>query len=147
MIFKDAAGRDWLVRIDVNALRRIRDGIGVNFGDWSEIGTLLKRMHFDDLFVAEIAYFVVKPEIDSRKIDDTGFFAELYGDAIARAADSIQQGIVDFFRHPAIRAGVKAEIEATKALTQTLLTTGYGSESTRSPEGSESTPAPSPSPS
>jgi hypothetical protein len=33
MTFKDAAGREWLVRIDCNALRRIRDGLGINFGD------------------------------------------------------------------------------------------------------------------
>lgn len=144
MTFKDAAGREWLVRIDCNALRRIRDGLGVSFGDWKEIGELLKRMLFDDLFACEVAYLVVKPEADQRKIGEEGFFAEMHGDAIARASEAVERGLVDFFRDPAIRAGVKAEIEAIKAMMTAALTIpDSGPQSTSSPEGSESIPDPS----
>lgn len=145
MTFKDAAGREWLVRVDCNALRRIRDGLGVSFGDWKEIGELLKRLLFDDLFVCEVAYLIIKPEADKRTIGEEGFFAEMHGDAIASASEAVERGLVDFFRDPAIRAGVKAEIEAVKAMTTAALAipTDSGPQSTSSPEDSESIPDPS----
>ena len=144
MKFIDSLGREWFFRIDVNALRRIRDGMGVNFGNWSDIGEILKRMIFDDLFVAEIAYCALKPEIDTRKLSDTDFFAGVYGDAIDRACEAIQSGLSDFFRNPAIRAGIKAQAEQMRSLTQSLSKLS-GSESANSPGSSESTPGLTPS--
>ena len=144
MKFVDAQGREWFARIDVNALRRIRDGVGVNFGNWSDIGDILKRMIFDDLFVAEIAYCVLKPEIDQRKLDDASFFTGIYADATERACEAIQSGLSDFFRNPAIRAGIKAQTEAMRSLTESL-SKPSGSESANSPGSSESTPALTPS--
>lgn len=144
MKFIDSLGREWFVRIDVNALRRIRDGMGVNFGNWSDIGDILKRMIFDDLFVVEVAYCILKPEIDTRKLSDAEFFVGVHSDAIERVCDAIQSGLSDFFRNPAIRAGIKAQAAAIRSLTESLLKPS-GSESANSPGNSESTPAHIPS--
>jgi hypothetical protein len=70
----------------------------------------------------------------------------MHGDAIAAAAEAFERGMIDFFRNPAVRAGVKMEIESIRAVMRTALEPlDSGQPSTRSPEDSESSPGPSPS--
>lgn len=153
MKFTDSLGREWFVRIDVNALRRIRDGMGINIGDWSIAGNVLKQLIIDDLFVAELACCILSPEIANRKVEgrqmtNADFFSGIATDAIERAHEAIKEALIESFRSAVVRTAVR-EIEKSMAgIRQNLLTSllkPSGSESANSPGSSESTPAPSPS--
>lgn len=139
MKFLDAQGREWLVRIDCNAVERIELGTSINFGDWTEVGSHLNRLLFDDLFVARVAYYVLQPEIDKRKLSREDFMIGLIGDATGKACDAIQQGFTAFFRDPVVRATVKENLDEAKKKVETLLDSGKSS--TGLPANSESTPA------
>lgn len=135
MKFTDNAGREWLIRIDVNALRRVRDALDANFGNWVDINPLLQRLRMDDVFVAEVAYWILQPEIAKREdATQESFYAEMHNEAIEKACAAIEDGLAAFFRHAAIKAAVATEVQRLRKILPT-----HGESSTSSQESSQST--------
>jgi hypothetical protein len=97
--FTDTAGRVWTVQIDVTAIKRLRDLLGLDLGGSSEKSPadFAERLLRDPIFLADALYVVCKPEADSRSLSDEDFGRALRGDVIEAAQAALLQEYVDFF--------------------------------------------------
>jgi hypothetical protein len=95
-IWTDAEGRTWSTAINVNAIRRAKDLVGVNLLDVFD-GELLPRLADDPVLLVNTLYAVCKPQADERNVGDEAFGELLVGDAIETAAAALVRGITDFF--------------------------------------------------
>lgn len=121
--FRDNAGREWSLRIDVAALRRVRDGTDCNLGDVRKLGELVQQLRVDDLFVAEVAWCCCRPQAEAQKIDADSFYAAMAGDATGAAYGAIVEGLSDFFRDPEVRRTLRRLIGTLEQTTKQILAT------------------------
>ena len=167
--FKDENGRDWEIVVNVDAARRVRDILGVNIAS-TETGGVLESIAEDPILLCDLLYVLCKPQADAAGVSDEQFGQALAGDAIDRATTAFLEALVDFFpsrRRAVLRRlvdGLKAAENQVLAAAEKKLSEGCferavdrelakldekldsltgGPESGRSPEASDSTPAPS----
>lgn len=140
--FKDSADREWTVDITTSALRRVRDGLNYNLGDTAILHQTIPKLLSDDLFVVEVAWWLVQPQAMKNRVTEESFVDSMFGDVIAPAAIAIEQELKGFFRNPGTRDLVErfsaTAREQMEAAIKSLSTSS--STSTDSPASSESTP-------
>ena len=95
-VFKDAAGREWTVEINVQAIKRVRGLIDVDLMD-AVGGDLIERLLGDPVLLCDVVYCLCKPEADERGISDEEFGRAMAGDAIESATGALLEELVDFF--------------------------------------------------
>jgi hypothetical protein len=94
--FVDNASRTWTVAINVAAIKRVKDLLGVNLLDTIE-GKLLEQLSSDPVLLCDVLYCLCKPEADAAGVSDEQFGQAMAGDAIERAASALLDELVDFF--------------------------------------------------
>lgn len=94
--FKDTAGRDWTISINVATVKRLRDVLQVDLMDVIE-GDLLRRLYSDPILLVDVVYVLVKPQADELGVTDEQFGAAMGGDSIEFATKAMVEEIVDFF--------------------------------------------------
>lgn len=109
--FKDNAGRDWTVAINVNAIKRVRDLAKVNLLDVFE-GKLIDRLAADPVLLCDVLYAVCKPQADTAGVSDEQFGEALAGDAIELATKALLEELVSFSPNPRDRAALGRVIKA-----------------------------------
>jgi len=160
--FKDNAGRDWTVAINVDVVQRVRDLLKLDLLGVLD-GELTQKLIDDPVLLCNVVYVVCKPEADAKNVKDTDFGRAMAGDAIDAATTTLLEELVDFF--PKSRRGLLAtalrklrEVERKAvALAQMRLDgpeldrkidehlSALGTSSGSAPGSSLSIPAPSPS--
>lgn len=90
--FTDAKGREWLVHIDVNVLRRIREKCGI---DQLQSQETMEALFDDPLACVDCLDAILQPELKDISKEDFG--AGFYGDAADDAFMALRRAIVDFF--------------------------------------------------
>lgn len=95
-VFKDAGGREWVVSIDVNALRRVRDRLGLNLTDLVG-GETLDRVTKDPVLLVDILYVLCESAAKAADVDAEAFASELRGDALDAAVTAMLESLADFF--------------------------------------------------
>ena len=99
--FTDSAGRTWTISITVDAIKRVKDLVGVNLADVTEGDPpLLTRLETDLVLLCDVIYALIKPQADqhpSGGISDEQFGQALGGDAILAAHDAFWGALSDFF--------------------------------------------------
>jgi len=160
--FKDNAGRQWSVEINVAALKRVRGLTGTDLMQVIE-GTLIEKLIRDPILLCDIVYAICKPEADTRTppVSDEEFGKAMAGDAIEAATTAVLEELVAFCPSPRDRANLGRVLQATTKvmerardlvekkldsgeldrLADRLLATAGGS-SISAPESSASTPVP-----
>ncbi len=160
--FKDNAGRQWSVEINVAALKRVRGLTGTDLMQVIE-GTLIEKLIRDPVLLCDVVYAICKPEADARTppVTDEEFGKAMAGDAIEAATTAVLEELVGFCPSPRDRANLGRVLQATSKvmdrardlvekkldsgeldrLADRLLQTAGGS-SGSAPEYSASTPAP-----
>lgn len=168
--FKDNEGREWQVRIDVNAVRAVRDALAVNLLTLPEQEfALLSRLTTDLVLLVDVLYVVCRRQAQERGVSDEAFGQAMYGDAIQAAADALIRETIDFFPDARRRAMLTKVIDKGQALGEMLMDRGMqeaarldrmdlakaaakllgnepGSSAGSAPGPAASTPADSPSP-
>jgi len=102
--FNDSAGRTWQLAITVDAVRRVRDLVGVNLArliEPREAGgslPLMTDLEDDLLLLVDVIYALVKPQADAAGVSDEDFGRALGGEAIAAAHEAFWRELADFFR-------------------------------------------------
>jgi len=102
--FNDSAGRTWTLAITVDAVRRVRDLVGVNLArlvEPREPGRelpLLTDLADDLILLVDVIYALVKPQADALGVSDEDFGRALGGEAIAAAHEAFWRELADFFR-------------------------------------------------
>lgn len=159
--FKDSTGRDWLVEVNVSAVKRVRSLLGVDLlAVVDDNLKLLAKLADDPILLVDVLYAVCKPQADDAKVTDEQFGGVMVGDAIHAGAAALFGAIADFFPEPQKRTAIRKVVEKANRTADLLLgqavraidavepsdvakTLSGGS--TSSPASSASTPAPSPS--
>ena len=163
--FKDNAGRQWSVEINVAALKRVRGLTGTDLMQVME-GTLIEKLIRDPVLLCDVVYAICKPEADTRTppVSDEEFGKAMAGDAIEAATTAVLEELVGFCPSPRDRANLGRVLQATRKvmdrardLVEKKLDSGEldrladrllleeataGSSSTSAPESSASIPAP-----
>jgi hypothetical protein len=115
-IWTDAENRTWSTAISVNAIRRVKELVGVNLLEVFD-GEMLARLADDPVLLVNTLYAVCKPQADERDISDEAFGELLVGDTIELAAAALVRGIADFF--PKDRRAVLDRLWAATKRTRT----------------------------
>ncbi len=158
--FTDNADRVWTVEINVTAVKRVRDLLGVDLLSIVDDGKLLGRLTTEPVLLVDVIYVLCKPQADTLEVSDEDFGRAMGGDSLEAATTALLEELVAFFptkrRRLLKRALAKFEEVETKVLELAeakldspevkaeiarLLAT-VGDSSGASPASSESTPAP-----
>ncbi|MCP4594504.1 MAG: hypothetical protein GY842_27550 [bacterium] len=161
--FTDNASRSWTVTINVDAIKRVRDLLGVDLLQIVE-GTLIEKLIRDPVLLCDVVYVVCKPEADQKGVSDEDFGRAMAGDAIEHATKALLEELVGFSPSPRDRENLGRVLETTwrvmdraRDLIEQKLTSGQldaqieqalanvAGSSGSAPASSDSTPAPSPS--
>jgi hypothetical protein len=106
--FKDNEGREWLVSVDVAAIKRCRELLEEDLLDVQQV---LERLMIDPILLCDVVFVVCKPQADERGISDEQFARAMGGEAIARAKRALVEDLVDFFPDQADRENLRAAVE------------------------------------
>jgi len=104
--FRDNAGNEWTVEINVAALKRIRSLTGTDLLEVISGGDLLERLMRDPVLLCDILFALVKPQADQKRISDESFGAAMAGDAIDSATAALLDELVAFCPSPRDRANL-----------------------------------------
>ena len=117
--FDDNAGRSWTLRIDVSAIRRVREALDVDLLDLAG-GPLLERVAGDPVLLVDILYVLARGQADQQNVDAEAFGAAMVGDAIDRATGALLEALADFF--PSRKAALMRKVtEKGQVLAERLL--------------------------
>lgn len=116
--FRDTLGREWIVTIDIAALKRVRSQLNVDLLDIIQ-GDLLERLSRDPVLLCDILYVLCRPQADERKLSDEDFGRAMSGQALADATTAFFEALADFFPGP--RAGLLREMIARAKQLETQL--------------------------
>ena len=94
--FKDNAGRDWTIAVNVASIKRLRDTLEVDLMGVIE-GDLLQRLYADPVLLVDVVYVLCKPRADELDVTDEQFGQAMGGDAIELATAALVDEIIDFF--------------------------------------------------
>jgi hypothetical protein len=128
--FRDSAGREWAITIDVNAIKRVMKAPIEHLGEPIKVnllelvdpdGELLKKVVAYPPLVCDIAYALCKPQCDEKNISDEEFGRSMGGDVLERVLDLVIEETIDFFpqnrRTVLKKVLVKSQAFAEKAKT------------------------------
>ena len=112
--FRDNAGRQWSVEINVAALKRVRGLTGTDLMQVIE-GTLIEKLIRDPVLLCDVVYAICKPEADTRTpaVSDEEFGRAMAGDAIEAATTAVLEELVSFCPSPRDRANLGRVLQAT----------------------------------
>jgi hypothetical protein len=104
--FNDNASNEWMIEINVAALKRIRSLTGTDLLEVISGGDLLEHLMRDPVLLCDIIYALVKPQADQKQISDETFGAAMAGDAIDAATAALLDELVAFCPSPRDRANL-----------------------------------------
>jgi hypothetical protein len=137
--FRDTAGREWAITVDVNAIKRVMKAPIEHLGEPLKVnllelvdpdGELLKKVVAYPPLVCDIAYALCKPQCDEKSVGDEEFGRSMGGDVLERVLDLVIEETIDFF--PQGRRAVLKKVltksqafaEKAKTLIETRLAAG-----------------------
>jgi len=106
--FKDNNGRDWSVRIDLGAIRRIKDQTGVNLAVLDSVfdSEIIQKLFLDQLFQGELLYAILQPgEKFSSIFALDNWLAEIDGTPMEQAGKALREALSDFIQRGQAQAG------------------------------------------
>jgi len=106
--FTDSEGRTWNVVVNVSAIKRIRDALGVDLMDVAG-GDLLGRLADDPCLLVDVLYVLCKPEADTKGVSDEDFGRAMVGGVLDAASSALMKELLDFFPS-ALRARALAKL-------------------------------------
>jgi hypothetical protein len=112
-VFKDNAGREWTVEINVAALKRVKSLAEVDLLGVLD-GTLVERLIRDPVLLCDAVYAICKPQADEREVTDEDFGRAMAGDAIEHATGALLEELVSFCPSPRDRANLGRVLKATR---------------------------------
>ncbi len=152
--FHDSQGRTWSVVINVGAIKRVRDLLGVDLLDVAN-GELLSRLADDACLLVDVIFGLCQPEAVAKGVTDEDFGRGMVGGALDEAASALMKELLVFFPNAQrvralgkvavkIAEQEKAVAEAAEAMKPLLdaarAASDIGDSSGSSPASSGSTP-------
>ncbi|MBE3133406.1 MAG: hypothetical protein IMZ55_08020 [Acidobacteria bacterium] len=94
--FTDSQGRTWNVVVNVSAIKRVRDLLGVDLLDVAN-GELLSRLADDPCLLVDVLFALCKPEADAKGVSDEDFGRGMVGGVLDEASAALMKELLDFF--------------------------------------------------
>jgi hypothetical protein len=121
--FRDNAGREWLVSINVAAVKRCRDLAGTDlYGLVQDRFKGLADLMGDPVRLVDVLYVLCRDEATQRGITDEDFGRAMAGDAITAATDAFLVELTDFFPDPRVRAGLQKVFSLSRTVADQMMT-------------------------
>ena len=124
--FKDNADRTWTITLNVYAVKKVRDLLGVDLldlggdpstplgaGDAKDGNGLLYRLIADPVLLVDVLYVICKDQADGANVTDEQFGRAMAGDVIDAATRAFLEELADFTPSPRDRARARKVIDAT----------------------------------
>jgi len=93
--FADTAGREWVIDIDVNALRRVRKRLDLKLMDVIG-GETLDRLADDPVLLVDMLYVLCQEQAERDGVSDEEFGRALRGDVLDAAVGAFLEALTDF---------------------------------------------------
>lgn len=94
--FKDAEGREWIVRVDAPTIQDIRSAHNIDLADIGD-GETWRRLAGDLVLQVDILHVVLREQSEKRNLSARDFAAGLVGDALGAGWEALLGAISDFF--------------------------------------------------
>lgn len=95
--FIDEQGRTWGVRVDVDAIRKTRQLVGIDLTKVMDSKENLQALVDDVVALVDVLHVLCEKQCGHRGVTAEDFAKALYGDAISRATTALMESIIDFF--------------------------------------------------
>ena len=97
--FKDKAGRNWTISINIAAARRLRDTLNVDLLQ-PEVGDppLLTRLGTDEILLGEVLCCLLSDQFETHGVGEDDVLAAFDGDTLLAAQTAFYEDLADFFR-------------------------------------------------
>ena len=97
--FKDKAGRNWTVGINLATAKRLRDTLNVDLLQ-PEVGDppLLTRLGTDEILLGEVLCCLLSDQFEAHKVGADDVLAAFDGEILLAAQEAFYEDLVDFFR-------------------------------------------------
>jgi hypothetical protein len=120
--FTDNKGRDWLIEINITAVKHVRAALQINLLE-AQTGQLQAKIAQDIVLLVDILYVLCKAQADERKISDEEFGRAMYGDVFGPAKDAFEEELAAFFQSGQ-RQLILTALAKTRKLEQIVLERG-----------------------
>lgn len=114
--FKDSESREWHLRIDVDAIRRVRSNHSIDLATILASPESIDRLTSDICLTIDVIYELCKPAADRLGIDAAAFGRSLFGDSLGNAVRAFEEALVEFLPESNRRATARRIIDAGRAL-------------------------------
>lgn len=115
-VFKDSESREWHLRIDVDAIRRVRSNHSIDLATILASPESIERLTSDICLTIDVIYELCKPAADRFGIDAAAFGRSLFGDSLGNAVQAFEEALVEFLPESSRRATARRIIDAGRAL-------------------------------
>ena len=97
--FKDKAGRNWTIGVNLATAKRLRDELSVDLLQ-PEIGDppLLTRLGTDEILLGEVLCCLLSDQFEAHGIGAEDVLAAFDGQTLLAAQEAFYEDLVDFFR-------------------------------------------------
>ena len=97
--FKDKAGRNWTIGVNLATAKRLRDTLNVDLLQ-PEIGDppLLTRLGTDEILLGEVLCVLLSDQFEAHKVTADDVLAAFDGQTLLAAQEAFYEDLVDFFR-------------------------------------------------
>lgn len=123
-IFKDSAGNEWQIELNIQTAREIRRNMAAHAADFANVdfldyATLLFSLN-DIFFAADLLAIVCAKQREERQLDEAAFGAILRGKVLFDAIEAFTAEYLDFFPDPTTADKMRAVVEKNKKARQTI---------------------------
>jgi len=97
--FKDNAGHDWNISLNIGTAMLVKERLGVDLLQ-PEVGDppLLTRLGTDEILLAQVISILLESQFEAQKVDEKQIYQLFDGLTFARAHEAFYEELIDFFQ-------------------------------------------------
>ena len=116
--FKDCEARSWEIRIDVDAVRRVRIACGIDLATVLASEEAIEKLKNDICLTIDVIFEIIRPVAEQQGVTAEAFGRSLRNDALGHALTAFEEALVDFLPEPNRRALARQMLSAGQKLHQ-----------------------------
>lgn len=103
--FKDLKDRNWVVRITVGTMKRVRDELAIDLNDALDPSKgVIDKLAEDPITMLDVVYLCCEKQLKEKDVSAEDLSEAIGGETIAQASEALLGALVDFF--PSSRSDV-----------------------------------------
>ena len=115
-LFSDSESRPWQLRVDVDAIRRVRASYGLDLATVLASPESIERLTNDVVLTIDVIFELVRHQATRCGVTAEDFGRSLAGDALGKAIEAFEEALVDFLPESSRRATARRIIQTGKAI-------------------------------